>query len=329
MAIATLRMFGVTPPTKISPATGKETYAFSKTDEGFKALLEHEDERIQAIVAARLGIKSTLEETRTQRFIEIADRGFLPIPLRYYAAHTGRWGGDDKVNLQNLPRQSPLKYAIIAPTGHMVIDSDSSQIEARVLAWLSGQEDLVTAFREGKTRSASFKKGQLIEETKETKTTEANGTLVSFVPDTTVFKNFHFIYEYIESQLWNYCYLNAGLSIYFNDKKFISKNGLLDLLERKTNPDELRYPIIHLSGEDIEVAISHNNDYGEDIFSFVNGHTIQNGLGASATVANVYPITQASIGNVVVATTTNSTGKGYAFTTTSGVIFKKGFFFDL
>jgi topoisomerase-4 subunit B len=136
----------------------------------------------------------------------------------------------------------------------------------------------VTAFREGKSRSASFKKGQLIEETKEVKTTEANGTLVSFVPDSSVFKNFHFIYEYIESQLWNYCYLNAGLSIYFNDKKFISKNGLLDLLERKTNPDELRYPIIHLSGEDIEVAISHNNDYGEDIFSFVNGqYTTQGG----------------------------------------------------
>jgi topoisomerase-4 subunit B len=136
----------------------------------------------------------------------------------------------------------------------------------------------VTAFREGKTRSASFKKGQLIEETKEAKTTEANGTLVSFVPDSTVFKNFHFIYEYIESQLWNYCYLNAGLSIYFNDKKFISKNGLLDLLERKTNPDELRYPIIHLSVEDIEVAISNNNDYGEDIFSFVNGqYTTQGG----------------------------------------------------
>jgi topoisomerase-4 subunit B len=133
-------------------------------------------------------------------------------------------------------------------------------------------------FREVKSRSASFKKGQLIEETKETKTTEANGTLVSFVPDSSVFKNFHFIYEYIESQLWNYCYLNAGLSIYFNDKKFVSKNGLLDLLERKTNPDELRYPIIHLSGEDIEVAISHNNDYGEDIFSFVNGqYTTQGG----------------------------------------------------
>jgi topoisomerase-4 subunit B len=136
----------------------------------------------------------------------------------------------------------------------------------------------VTAFREGKQKSASFKRGQLIQETKESKTTESNGTLVVFTPDATIFKNYHFIYEYIESQLWNYCYLNAGLVIHFNDKKFVSKNGLLDLLERKTNPDELRYPIIHLKGEDIEIAISHNNDYGEDIFSFVNGQfTTQGG----------------------------------------------------
>jgi topoisomerase-4 subunit B len=137
---------------------------------------------------------------------------------------------------------------------------------------------LVTAYREGKQKSASFKRGQLIEETKESKTTEQNGTLVVFTPDATIFKNYHFIYEYIESQLWNYCYLNAGLVIHFNDKKFVSKNGLLDLLERKTNPDELRYPIMHLKGEDIEIAISHNNDYGEDIFSFVNGQfTTQGG----------------------------------------------------
>ena len=136
----------------------------------------------------------------------------------------------------------------------------------------------VTAYREGKQKSASFKRGQLIEETKESKTSEQNGTLVVFTPDATIFKNYHFIYEYIESQLWNYCYLNAGLVIHFNDKKFVSKNGLLDLLERKTNPDELRYPIMHLKGEDIEIAISHNNDYGEDIFSFVNGQfTTQGG----------------------------------------------------
>ena len=140
------------------------------------------------------------------------------------------------------------------------------------------EDFLVTAFREGKQRSASFKKGVLIQETKETKTTEANGTLVVFTPDASMFKNFHYINEYIDGQLWNYCYLNAGLSILFNEKKYVSKNGLLDLLERKTNPDELRYPIIHLKGDDIEVALSHNNDYGEDIFSFVNGqYTTQGG----------------------------------------------------
>jgi topoisomerase-4 subunit B len=140
------------------------------------------------------------------------------------------------------------------------------------------EDFLVTAFREGKQRTATFKKGVLVSETKEIKTTEANGTLVVFTPDSSMFKNFHYIHEYIDGQLWNYCYLNAGLSILFNDKKYVSKNGLLDLLERKTNPDELRYPIIHLKGDDIEVAMSHNNDYGEDIFSFVNGqYTTQGG----------------------------------------------------
>jgi DNA polymerase len=145
----TLRALGVEPPIKISPTTGKETYAFSKTDEEFKALLEHEDIKVQAITAARLGVKSTIEETRTERFIAIAGRGKLPIPLRYYAAHTGRWGGDDKVNMQNLPRTSPLKNAIFAPQGYMFIDSDSSQIEARTLAWLAEQNDLVDAFERG------------------------------------------------------------------------------------------------------------------------------------------------------------------------------------
>jgi DNA polymerase I-like protein with 3'-5' exonuclease and polymerase domains len=144
-----LRKQRVEPPVKISATTGKETYAFSKTDEEFKALLEHDNEVVQALVAARLGVKSTIEETRTERFISIADRGSLPIPLRYYAAHTGRWGGDDKVNMQNLPRLSPLKCAILAPRGHMFIDADSAQIEARTLAWLAEQNDLVEAFERG------------------------------------------------------------------------------------------------------------------------------------------------------------------------------------
>jgi DNA polymerase len=137
---------GVEPPMKESPANGKLTYAFAKNDEEFKALMEHPDERVQAIIAARLGTKSTLEETRTQRFISISLRGRMPVPLRYYAAHTGRWGGDDKLNLQNLPRKSLLKDSIIAPKGYVLIDADSSQIEARIVAWLSGQQDLVDAF---------------------------------------------------------------------------------------------------------------------------------------------------------------------------------------
>ncbi len=139
---------GVEPPMKISTTTGKETYAFAKNDEGFKELAEHHDERVQAIVAARLGTKSTLEETRTERFISISKRGRMPVPLRYYAAHTGRWGGDDKLNLQNLPRKSLLKEAIVAPDGYVLIDADSSQIEARTVAWLSGQNDLVQAFED-------------------------------------------------------------------------------------------------------------------------------------------------------------------------------------
>jgi DNA polymerase I-like protein with 3'-5' exonuclease and polymerase domains len=140
---------GVEPPMKISPTTGRETYAFAKNDDGFRQLGEHPDERVQAIVAARLGTKSTLEETRTERFINISLRGTMPVPLRYYAAHTGRWGGDDKLNLQNLPRKSLLKTAIKAPKGHILIDADSSQIEARVVAWLAGQNDLVEAFAKG------------------------------------------------------------------------------------------------------------------------------------------------------------------------------------
>lgn len=148
-----LKEHGVEPPTKISPTTGKETFAFAKSDEAFKALAEHENDTVQSLVAARLGTKSTLEETRTQRFIDIAKRGKLPVPVRYYAAHTGRWGGDDKINLQNLPSRGPnakkLKSSIVAPDGHVIIDADSAQIEARVLAWLAGQDDLVDAFAKG------------------------------------------------------------------------------------------------------------------------------------------------------------------------------------
>ena len=145
-----LQALGVEPPKKISPTTGKETLALAKTDEGFKKLLEHEDEKVRRLVKARLEVKGTLEETRTERFIGIAERGSLPVPIRYYAAHTGRWGGDDKINLQNLPSRGQnakvLEKAILAPEGYSLIDCDSSQIEARVLAWLAEQDDLVKAF---------------------------------------------------------------------------------------------------------------------------------------------------------------------------------------
>ena len=136
----------------------------------------------------------------------------------------------------------------------------------------------VTAVRDGKEKTAEFKQGVLTQEHKEAKTSESNGTQVIFIPDETIFRNYKFIPDYLENQIWNYCFLNAGLKIQFNGKSFQSKNGLLDLLERKSNADEIRYPIIHLKGDDIEVAITHNNDYGEDIYSFVNGqHTTQGG----------------------------------------------------
>jgi DNA polymerase len=148
-----LTQLGVDPPKKISARTGKETWAFAKTDEEFKALVEHPDPKVQALVAARLGNKTTLEETRTQRFIDIGTRGKLPVPIKYYAAHTGRWGGDDKINLQNLPSRGQnagkLKSAILPPEDYVIIDSDSSQIEARTVAWMAGQTDLVEAFENG------------------------------------------------------------------------------------------------------------------------------------------------------------------------------------
>jgi len=148
-----LETLNVIPPMKTSLRTGKEAFAFAKSDEDFKALQEHEDPKVQALVAARIGLKSTLEETRTKRFLDISLRGTLPVPIKYYAAHTGRWGGSDKINLQNLPSRGSnakvLKSCICAPEGYTLIEADSAQIEARVLAWLSNQTELVKAFRMG------------------------------------------------------------------------------------------------------------------------------------------------------------------------------------
>lgn len=145
----------------------------------------------------------------------------------------------------------------------------------------------VASFRDGKIKEAEFSKGVLLREAKEARTDADNGTLVHFVPDETIFKHFHFESSFLEKQIWNYCFLNAGLRIAFNGKSYVSKNGLLDLLMRETNadttPEGLRYPIIHLKGDDIEVALTHNNDYGEDYHSFVNGqHTTQGGTHQAA-----------------------------------------------
>ncbi|MFT3680656.1 MAG: DNA topoisomerase IV subunit B [Ferruginibacter sp.] len=141
----------------------------------------------------------------------------------------------------------------------------------------------VSSYRDGKEKVAEFEKGNLIKEHKEVNSKEDNGTKIVFIPDDSVFKNFHFVQEYLDNQFWNYCYLNAGLVMNLNGKRFVSKNGLLDLLQRKTNIDELRYPIIHLKGEDIEVAITHENTYGEEYYSFVNGQfTTQGGTHLAA-----------------------------------------------
>ncbi len=141
----------------------------------------------------------------------------------------------------------------------------------------------VRSIREGKEKVAEFEKGILTKEHKEAATKDDNGTMVTFIPDDSIFKNYKFVQEYLDNLLWNYCYLNAGLVISLNGKRYVSKNGLLDLLQRKTNADEIRYPIIHLKGEDIEVAITHENQYGEEYYSFVNGqYTTQGGTHLAA-----------------------------------------------
>ena len=147
-----LKRQGVTPPEKVSPTTGKTVYAFAKTDQGFIDLQEHPDVFVQELCRVRLGTKSTIEESRIERFIDIGarNRGYLPVPLKYYGAHTGRWSGSDSVNFQNLPSRDKakksLKNSIVAPDGYYILNCDSSQIEARILAWLAGQDDVVEAF---------------------------------------------------------------------------------------------------------------------------------------------------------------------------------------
>ena len=141
----------------------------------------------------------------------------------------------------------------------------------------------VEAVREGKMKVVEFDKGEITNDFKIKGTDEKNGTIITFVPDDSIFKNFSFNVEYLENQMWNYCFLNAGLTINFNGKKFFSKDGLLDLLKKKTEPEAIRYPIIHLKGEDIEIAFTHGEQYGEEYYSFVNGQfTTQGGTHLAA-----------------------------------------------
>ncbi len=129
----------------------------------------------------------------------------------------------------------------------------------------------VEAYRDGKSKAAEFNRGEILKDGKQVKSKEENGTLMVFKPDASIFKNYKFRKDFIENRLWNYAYLNAGLRLNFNGNSIYSKNGLLDLLTRKTDPEKLRYPIIHLKGDDIEVALSHGEQYGEEYYSFVNG----------------------------------------------------------
>lgn len=141
----------------------------------------------------------------------------------------------------------------------------------------------VEAYREGQAKYAEFKKGVLVVDSKITKSDEKNGTYVEFEPDNSMFRNYHFIPEYLDDLMWNYAFLNAGLTINYNTRKFFSKDGLLDLLKQKADPEEMRYPIIHFKGNDIEVALTHGNQYGEEYYSFVNGqNTTQGGTHLAA-----------------------------------------------
>jgi topoisomerase IV subunit B len=141
---------------------------------------------------------------------------------------------------------------------------------------------LVQSYRDGKSKMARFEKG-ILQDEQDLTTTEKDGTYIEFIPDESIFKNFKYITDFIDEQLWNYVFLNGGLNVYFNGKKYFSKDGLLDLLRHKCEDEQFRYPAIHLKGEDIEIAFSHNSTYGEEYYSFVNGqHTTQGGTHLSA-----------------------------------------------
>lgn len=152
-----LRAHGVEPPMKLSGTTGEMTYAFAKTDKGMQALLEHPDELVRVAAMARLGLKSTIEETRTKAFIEVGKRGPIPIHLQYYGAvNTGRFSGGSRLNPQNLPRGGALRESLVAPEGYSIVACDSSNVEARTVAWLAGEKSLLDLFAAGEDVYSAF-----------------------------------------------------------------------------------------------------------------------------------------------------------------------------
>src|SRR6202012_5395656 len=135
----------------------------------------------------------------------------------------------------------------------------------------------------GKTKILEFAKGELMRDEAEKETSQRNGTSINFTPDDTIFRHYHFIPEFVENMIWNYVFLNSGLTVNFNGQKYLSERGLYDLLVRNADAENLRYPIIHLKGEDIEIAMTHGQQYGEEYYSFVNGqHTTQGGTHQAA-----------------------------------------------
>jgi topoisomerase-4 subunit B len=142
---------------------------------------------------------------------------------------------------------------------------------------------IVQSYRDGRTKIAEFTKGELVRDEAEKETSQRNGTAINFVPDDSIFRHYRFIPEFVENMIWNYVFLNAGLTINFNGKKYLSERGLYDLLTKNTNTENLRYPIIHLKGDDIEIAMTHGQQYGEEYYSFVNGqNTTQGGTHQAA-----------------------------------------------
>ena len=288
---ALLEQYGVVVPMKVSPTTGKPAYAFAKTDEGMKDLLEHPNIDVQAIVAARMGVKSTIEETRTVRFISIAGRGNFPVPLRYYAARTGRWGGTDKVNLQNLPSRGAnvIKSCIEAPKGYVIIDCDSSNIEARGLAWLAGQEDLVTDFRNkvdvyckmggviyGREITKADKPERFLSKTvvlgagygtganKLYLTLKAGGMEVPLVECERIIQTYRYTYPMIPA-LWRQAE-RALMAIYDGQSMWLGREGVLGVDGKRgiklPNGMYIRYSQLHPTQGEKGIQWMYKDDYG-------------------------------------------------------------------